>query len=248
MDPLLSVKNLSAGYGEKKILEDIQLDVFPGEIRVVLGISGCGKSTLMRNILQLDHPWTGSVDFMGSDLTKLDEEAFQKEMLKMGVTFQGSALLKSITVGENVALPIDQNTELSSGEKYALVVEALQHVHLPGTENLMPSELSGGMQKRVALARAIIMDPKLLLCDEPTAGLDPVTMKTIDELILELREKLNMTFIIVTHELRSIQRIADSITFLEKGKVLYDGPLQEADKSSHTSIQQFFNSGTLDAD
>jgi phospholipid/cholesterol/gamma-HCH transport system ATP-binding protein len=241
MEPLLSVRNLVAGYGEKKILDGVSLDIRNGEIEVVLGTSGCGKSTLMRNILQLYRPWSGEVIFEGKDLVDLSEDEYNRIMLKIGVTFQGGALLKSITVGENVGIPLAQHTDLSTGERFVLVQRALKQVHLEGTENLMPSELSGGMQKRAALARAIVLSPRLVLCDEPTAGLDPVTIKSIDSLFLELRDKLNTAFLVVSHEVNSIKRIADSVIFLEKGKVLEAGPLSEVMKSSAEEIKNFFN-------
>ena len=239
-DTILSVNNVSGGYGEKQILDDINFDIKPGEIRVILGTSGCGKSTLMRNVLQLYRPWEGQVIFLGNDLTQLEDEAYENEILKMGVTYQGGALIGSITVGENVALPLAQHTKLSIGEQFSLVRRSLEMVHLTGTENLMPAQLSGGMLKRAALARAIILDPKLIICDEPTAGLDPVTMKTIDDLILELRDTLNTAFAIVTHEINSIKRISDSITFLEEGKVVFSGTLEKAFTSEIKTVQDFF--------
>lgn len=241
MEPILSVKGLSAGYGEKKILDNVDLEVFPGEIKVVLGTSGCGKSTLMRNILQLNRPWSGEVIFDGVDLVSLPETSYSREMLKLGVTFQAGALLKSITVGENVEIPLAQHTDLKPKERYALVRKALEMVHLEGTEKMMPSELSGGMQKRAALARAIVMSPRLVICDEPTAGLDPVTIKNIDALFLELRDKMNTAFLVVSHEVNSIKRIADTVTYLENGLVLIAGPLKDVIAAELPQVRQFFN-------
>jgi len=240
-EPILTVRNLVAGYGSKEILHSVDLDVNPGEIRVILGTSGCGKTTLMRNILQLFQPWEGQVLFEDIDLMALSEVDYDAAMLSIGITFQSSALLKSITVGENVAIPLTQHTDLSPEDRFALVKKTLELVHLDDTENLMPSELSGGMMKRAALARAIILDPKLIICDEPTAGLDPVTMKSIDALFLELREKLNTAFLVVSHEVNSIKRIADKIIFLEEGRVLLSGSLEEALNSQIPEINAFFN-------
>ena len=241
MHPIIQVKNITAQYDQKIILDDITIDIYPNEITVILGKSGCGKTTLLKNIIRLYQPTSGAVEIFGQDITRMDENEFNEILQKIGVLFQNGALLNSLTVSENVAIPLEQHTDLPPILIRRLVREKLHLVELDHALNLFPSQLSGGMRKRTALARAIALDPMILFGDEPTAGLDPVTAAALDQLLFKLRDILNMTMVIVTHELESIHRIADRVVFMDQGRVLFQGKLQEAKSSRIPTIQQFFN-------
>jgi phospholipid/cholesterol/gamma-HCH transport system ATP-binding protein len=240
--PLIEVKNLVAKYGENTVLEDINFDIYPNEITVILGSSGCGKTTLLKNILRLHEPYSGSVKFWGEEITCLEENQFNDRILyRIGMLFQGGALLNSIPIKENLAIPLEQHTKLPNEIMERIIRTKLHLVNLDNVLHLLPVELSGGMKKRAALARALILDPELLFCDEPSAGLDPLTSLALDELILSLRQQLNMTIVVVTHELTSIHRIADKVIFLDSGNLLFSGTLSAAQNSNIEAIQQFFN-------
>ena len=245
MHPIIQVKNLTAQYDQKIILDDITIDIYSNEITVILGKSGCGKTTLLKNIIKLYQPTSGSVAIFGQDITWMEENEFNKIPRKIGVLFQNGALLNSLTVAENVAIPLEQHTDLPPILIRRLVREKLHLVELDHALNLFPSQLSGGMRKRAALARAIALDPMILFGDEPTAGLDPVTAASLDQLLFKLRDILNMTMVIVTHELESIHRIADRVVFMDQGRILFQGKLQEAKSSQIPTIQQFFNPATI---
>jgi phospholipid/cholesterol/gamma-HCH transport system ATP-binding protein len=241
MHPIIQVKNLTAQYDQKIILDDITIDIYPNEITVILGKSGCGKTTLLKNIIRLYQPMSGSVEIFGQDITWMEENEFNKILRKIGVLFQNGALLNSLTVAENIAIPLEQHTDLPPILIRRLIREKLHLVELDNAINLFPSQLSGGMRKRAALARAIALDPMILFGDEPTAGLDPVTAAALDQLLFKLRDILNMTLVIVTHELESIHRIADRTIFLDQGRILFQGKLQDAKSSTIPAIQRFFN-------
>jgi phospholipid/cholesterol/gamma-HCH transport system ATP-binding protein len=227
--PPLRVRELHAGYGTRQILDGIDLEVARGEIRVILGGSGCGKSTLLRNAIGLEKPWSGSVELFGRPLDWSQGRPPDDSYEKIGVLFQAGALISSLSVEDNVTLPLRiRHPDLSRSLLRELARIKLKQVRMEDAGDKMPGELSGGMRKRVGLARALVTDPALLFCDEPSAGLDPVTSRSLDDLLLELRESLGITMMVITHELDSIRALADRMTFLSHGKVLFEGTLERA--------------------
>jgi phospholipid/cholesterol/gamma-HCH transport system ATP-binding protein len=244
-EPVIRIKELTAKYGEQVILENITVDIFPQEITVILGPSGCGKTTLLKNILRLQQPSAGEVEILGQNITKMNEQEYEGLLARMGVLFQGGALLNSIDIYENISIPLEQHTSLPREIIDKIIKVKLQLVNLSQAIYKKPSELSGGMRKRAALARAISLDPEILFCDEPSAGLDPLSSASLDELILDLKKQLNMTVVVVTHELASIHRIADKIIFLDEGKMLFNGNVQEAKDSGIENITEFFRVGSF---
>ena len=238
---IIEVENLVAHYGDRVILNGINLGIRRGEIMVVMGGSGSGKTTLMRNLLGLNRPSSGSIHILGKDITRISKRELYAIRRKMGVAFQGGALLGSMSVADNIELPLRQHTRLDESTIRIMSRMKLEVVNLAGFEDLMPSELSGGMLKRAALARSIVMDPALLFFDEPSAGLDPVVSAELDELILRLKEAMNVTIVVVTHELESAFKIADRITVLGQGQVLMTGTVDEVQNSENEVIQDRLN-------
>jgi phospholipid/cholesterol/gamma-HCH transport system ATP-binding protein len=238
---IIEVENLITHYGERVILNGINLTVGTGEIRVIMGGSGSGKTTLMRNLLGLNKPSSGSIRIFGKDITKISKRELYALRRKMGVAFQGGALLGSMSVADNIELPLRQHTRLDESTIRIMSRMKLEVVNLAGFEDLMPSELSGGMLKRAALARSIVMDPGLLFFDEPSAGLDPVVSAELVELIQRLKQAMNVTIVVVTHELESAFKIADKITVLGQGKVLMTGTVDEVQNSDNEVIQDMLN-------
>ncbi|MGQ0800418.1 MAG: ABC transporter ATP-binding protein [Pseudomarimonas sp.] len=241
VEPIIDVTGLEAYYGRRRILHGVDFRVMPGEIRVIMGGSGSGKSTLLRHLLGLQQPRRGVVKLLGTDLGNATSNARVALRRQLGVSFQGGALFTSMTVGENVALPLREHTSLDENTIRIMSRLKLEVVNLGGFQDLMPSQLSGGMIKRAALARAIVMDPKLLFFDEPSAGLDPVVSAELDELILQLRDAMRMSIVVVTHELESAFKIADTITVLDQGNVLLTGTVAEVKASSNERIQDLLN-------
>ncbi|MBX3697878.1 MAG: ABC transporter ATP-binding protein [Dokdonella sp.] len=239
--PLIEVEKLEAWYGKRRILNGVDFTVHPGEIRVIMGGSGSGKSTLLRHMLGLNRPVSGSVRLFGTDLATASDREKLEVRKRIGVSFQGGALLTSMTVGDNVALPLREHTNLDEQTIRIMSRIKLEVVNLGGFQDLMPSQLSGGMIKRAALARAVVMDPRLLFFDEPSAGLDPVVSAELDELILRLRDALRMTIVVVTHELDSAFKIADTITVLDQGNVLMTGTTAEVRAADNERIQDLLN-------
>jgi len=238
---VIEVENLVTHYGDRMILKDVSLDVREGEILVIMGGSGSGKSTLLRFLLALEDQTSGSIRILGVDTARASAMELYELRKKMGVAFQSGALFSSMTVGENITLPLREHTTLDQMTIDIMARMKLEVVDLSGFEHLMPAELSGGMIKRAALARAVVMDPKLLFCDEPSAGLDPVVAAQLDELILRLRDALGMTVVVVTHELDSAFKIADRIVVLDKGHILTIGTVEEVRNSSNERVQNLLN-------
>jgi phospholipid/cholesterol/gamma-HCH transport system ATP-binding protein len=239
--PVIRVADLVTHYGTRKILDGIDMTIRRGEIMVIMGGSGSGKSTLLRHLIRLERKTSGTIELLGQELDNMNKYEFYGFCRKLGVAFQGGALFSSMTVGENIMLPLREHTNLDQKTMEIMVRLKLEVVDLAGFEDLMPSELSGGMIKRAALARAIIMDPAVLFCDEPSAGLDPVVSSALDELILRLRDAMGMTIVVVTHELDSAFRIADRITVLDRGKILQIGTVEEIRNSPNDRIQALIN-------
>jgi phospholipid/cholesterol/gamma-HCH transport system ATP-binding protein len=228
------------------VLKGISLDIFEGEVMVIMGGSGSGKSTLLRHLLALERATSGSIKVLGKELLSTTPMELYELRKRMGVAFQGGALFSSMTVGENIMLPLREHTRLDENTMRIMARLKLEVVDLAGFENLMPSELSGGMTKRAALARAVVMDPKMLFCDEPSAGLDPVVASSLDQLILRLREAFGMTIVVVTHELESAFAIADRITVLDRGEILTIGTVEEVRNSDNDRVQNLLNRETED--
>jgi len=239
--PVLQVEGLFASYGEVPVLHDVSFTVRQGEILVILGESGCGKSTLLRNITGLYKPVSGSVKYWDLDATNMDEEQLSQLLRRVGISFQEGALFNSMTVFDNVALPLREHTDYSEEIIRALVMIKLSLVGLSHAAFLMPSEISGGMKKRAGVARAMALDPELLFFDEPSAGLDPVTAAGLDHLILNLRSLLGITMVVITHELASIKTIADRVLMLHQGRGIFQGSLSDAKACSLPVVRRFFN-------
>ena len=243
-EKVIEVRDLVAHYGERKILDGVSMDVYAGEIMVIIGGSGSGKSTLLRHLVALEQGTSGTVKILGRDPAALDAKEALALRKKIGVAFQGGALFSSMTVGENMMLPLYEHTVLDRTTMEIMVRLKLEVVGLAGFEDLMPAELSGGMVKRAAFARAVIMDPKILFCDEPSAGLDPVIAAALDDLLLRMREAMGMTIIVVTHELESAFRIADRITVLDQGRILLTGTTEELRETKSERIQNLLQRRT----
>ncbi len=239
--PAIEVEHLVAGYGNRRILHDVSMQVATGEIMIVMGGSGSGKSTLLRNLLSLDRPTSGTIRLLGQDTARLTAAERVELQKNIGVSFQGGALLSSLSVGDNVALPLREHTRLADETIAVMARVKLEVVNLGGFEHMMPAQLSGGMIKRAALARALAMDPKLLFFDEPSAGLDPVVSSELDDLILKLRDALGMTIVVVTHELESAFKIADRITVLDHGRVLISGTVDDVRNADSERIQDLLH-------
>ncbi len=236
---MIIISNLTKKFGNKQVLSGINLKIYDGESLVILGPSGCGKSVLLKHIIGLLKPDEGQVLIDGEDLTRFDQKRLDSLRMRMGMLFQSAALFDSLTVEENIAFGLRKHTNLSTLAIHHLVSEKLEMVGLPGSNHLMPSELSGGMRKRVGLARAIAMEPEIILYDEPTTGLDPIMTSAIDELHLSLKKRLGVTSIVVTHDLGSSSRIADRMALHYGGKIVAIGTKQEIFNSTDPLVQQF---------
>jgi phospholipid/cholesterol/gamma-HCH transport system ATP-binding protein len=244
---IIEVKGLTSRLDGMLVLADVNFHANTGETTIILGSSGSGKTTVLRHLLGLYPAEEGTVSVMGKNPSHLEEMEEKNFYRQLGVFYQDGALLNSFTVGENIALPLEQHTDLDADLIEKIVKLKLQLVNLRGTYHMFPSQLSGGMLKRAALARAIVMDPPLLFCDEPGAGLDPVSLAQLDELIGKLQKLLGMTVVMITHEVSSILRIADRIVFLDGGKIIFEGSLQQALSSTRPALREFFSRGRGDS-
>ena len=242
---LIKIRQLKIAFGDKVVLDDIDLDIYKGETIAIIGPSGTGKSTIMRVLDGLLPPTSGSVNIMGHEIENFTEDEWNNLRKKMGVVFQYSALFDFLTVGGNVAFGLNQHQNLEQDKIDAKVSKLLELVGMPGTENLLPSELSGGMKKRVGLARALATDPDLVLYDEPTSGLDPVMTTTISKLIRKTQNQLGVTSILVTHDMESCYLCADRIAVLCNKKIVQVGTVEEIKNSTNPIVKAFINGTEL---
>ncbi len=238
---MIEVQDITVAYEDKVVLNKLNLTVYDGETLVILGGSGSGKSTLLRLIIGLGKPTSGRILIDGVDITALSEDEINKVRRKMGMVFQYSALFDSMTVKENVAFGLRQHTNLGEAEIDHIAKRKLRMVGLSGRENYMPRELSGGMKKRVSLARAIALDPKIILYDEPTSGLDPITSEVINRLILSMKKHFDCTSLVVTHDMNSAFRIADRIALLDEGAFVEVSEKEKFKNSTNGRVQQFIH-------
>lgn len=236
---MIEIKDIHKSFGENEVLKGISGKFEPGITNLIIGGSGSGKTTLLKCMIGLHHPEQGSVTYDGRDFTQLNTEERIEIRKEIGMLFQGSALFDSMTVEENIMFPLNMFTEQSRSEKLDRVNFCLERVNLEGKNKLFPAELSGGMKKRVGIARAIAMNPKYLFCDEPNSGLDPKTSIVIDELIKEITEEYNTTTIVVTHDMNSVMGIGDYIMFLHQGKKFWEGSNKEIAKTNIEELNDF---------
>jgi phospholipid/cholesterol/gamma-HCH transport system ATP-binding protein len=237
--PFIALQKLNSYYGSRQILHEIECTIPRRKITVIMGISGCGKSTLLRHLIGLKPTEAGEMSIEGKDVGTFDESDMRAYRMRMGVLFQGGALFNSLTVAQNVATPLKVHTRLADSTIAIMAAIKLHLVGLTGAADRMPSQLSGGMRKRAGLARALAMDPEILFVDEPSSGLDPITAAGLDDLILELRETLGMTIVVVTHELESAFRIADQMIVMDAGRILVAGAPEEIKSNRDPRVVQF---------
>ncbi|HEX8899042.1 MAG TPA: ABC transporter ATP-binding protein [Chthoniobacterales bacterium] len=240
-EPVVEVSDLFRKFGDRTVIDNLSFTIHRGETLVIMGGSGCGKSTLLRHIIGVMKPTAGSVKIFGQEITAMDDREIAEVRRRFGMLFQSGALLASLSVGENVALPLLQHTDMSIDEIQETVTQKLQMVGLNGFNDLKPSEISGGMRKRVGLARALALDPELLFSDEPTSGLDPIMTAVVDKLTLELTKDEGMTAVVVTHDMTSAFRIATRMIMLGRGRILAQGTPDEIRTHPDPEVQQFIN-------
>jgi phospholipid/cholesterol/gamma-HCH transport system ATP-binding protein len=236
---MIELINVEKTFHSHKVLDGVDIKIKKGETKVIIGRSGCGKSVLLKHIVGILRPDKGSVLVEGEDISRLNEKQLNITRKKIGFVFQGGALFDSLSVEENVGFNYFEHTKIPRKEILKQVEESLSLVELHGIGSLMPSELSGGMKKRVSLARAIFSRPAIILYDEPTTGVDPITAAAINELIRSLHDKLQVTSIVVTHDMTSAFYVADSIAMLYKGKIIFDGSPTEIQNTTHPVVKQF---------
>jgi len=240
---MIKIKNLTKYFGELKVLENVNLDIADSDSIAIIGPSGCGKSTLLRLLIRLDQPTSGAIIIDNQDIARLSGESLISLRKKIGMIFQTSALFDSMSVFENVAFALREHTQMSEKEIGRIVNEKLEMVELRGTGALKPSELSGGMQRRVGMARALAFNPKTILYDEPTTGLDPITAVTIENLMIKLSKELKVTSIIVTHVLQTVYRVAKQVFMLDQGKFINTGTPEQTKRSTDPIVKKFITGG-----
>lgn len=238
---MISIQDLHKSFDDTAVLRGVNLEIDKGEVMVIMGASGCGKSVLLKHIIGLMTPDSGKVIVNGTEISSLDRNALYKARQDFGMLFQSAALFDSMTVYENVSLGLTEHTRLSEAEKREIVKDKLELVGLSGTEELYPAALSGGMRKRVGLARAICMDPKVVLYDEPTTGLDPIIGDTINELMMRLQQQLSITSVVVTHDMRSAFMVADRIAMLSDGIINFAGTAEEIEAIDDPVVREFLS-------
>lgn len=238
---VIEVEDLVVQYGTRRVLDNISFKVKKGEIFVILGGSGCGKSTLLRTLVGLIRPHSGRILIFGKDITTMSTKEQIELRKRIGMCFQNSALFNSMTVGENVALPLKEHTRLADSTIEIMTQIKLDLVGLRGCAHLYPSQLSGGMKKRAGLARAMALDPEIIFYDEPSSGLDPIVAAGLDHLIRKMQNTFNLTSVVVTHDLESVQIIADRVCLLHEGKIIAIGDLKEMEENTHPYLRQFFS-------
>lgn len=238
---MIEISGLHKSFGEHKVLDGLSLKINTGSTCVIIGRSGCGKSVLLKHIVGVLHPDKGKILIDEKEITGLREKELNAVRLEIGYVFQGGALFDSMSVAENVGFGLIEHTRIKEKELLERAEEALCLVGLCGCGNLMPAELSGGMKKRVSLARALCIRPKVILYDEPTTGVDPITADSINDLIVNLHDKLKVTAIVVTHDMKSAYKVADSIAMLYQGKIIAEGTVEEIQNSGHPVVHQFIN-------
>jgi phospholipid/cholesterol/gamma-HCH transport system ATP-binding protein len=238
---MIEIINLSKSFNQHQVLDNLNLTITTGETKVIIGRSGCGKSVLLKHIIGLLKPEAGQVIIDGEDITKMNEKELSRIRLKFGMLFQGAALFDSLNVGENVGFTLREHSDFSETEIHKRVKESLALVGLKEIEELMPAELSGGMRKRVGLARALALDPEIVLFDEPTSGLDPVMADTVDNLIEQTQKDLGITFVVISHDIASTFKIAHNIGMIYEGRLIEYGPKEKVRNSQNPILRQFFS-------
>jgi phospholipid/cholesterol/gamma-HCH transport system ATP-binding protein len=238
-DPILRLRGVTKIFDREKVFDELDLDIDRGGTLVVIGRSGCGKSVLLKHLTGLMRPDAGAILFEGDDITRFDRKKIFQMRMHFGMLFQSSALFDSMSVGENVALPLRKHTALGDGEIERVVCEKLKLVGLTDVYDKFPAEMSGGMKKRIGLARAVVMNPQVVLYDEPTTGLDPIMADVINELIRTLQRELKITSVVVTHDIKSAYHVGDRIAMLHGGKIIFSGTPEEVRVADHPILRQF---------
>jgi len=242
-NPAIRVQGLTKSFGKQRVLHQIDLEVARGETLTVLGRSGTGKSVMLKLLIGLQKPDSGEIEINGEKITAMPLDELNRVRKSVGFLFQSAALYDSLTVEENVAFPLRRHSDMNDGERRDRVSELLSRVAMEEAREKMPADLSGGMKKRVGLARALALDPKIVLLDEPTAGLDPITASEINELIRELQRERNISSIVVTHDMRSVEKVADRVAMLNEGNILIEGTLEDLKRSGDPIVSKFVQEG-----